>query len=65
MINPAVAVTLVLPEEAEAAPSGEQPASTLSASRTGDQLALLLLVTLLALAAAVFLVLRIRRLLRA
>jgi membrane-anchored mycosin MYCP len=66
MINPAVAVTLVLPEEAEAAPSaGEQASSTVSETRSGGQVTLLVVVTLGALAAAVFLIARIRRLLRA
>jgi membrane-anchored mycosin MYCP len=65
MINPAVSVTLVLPEEAEAAPAVADQAATVSTTRSGGQVALLIGVTLGALAAAGFLVVRIRRLLRA
>ncbi|WP_125806123.1 S8 family serine peptidase [Actinoplanes sp. ATCC 53533] len=66
MINPAVAVTLVLPEEAEAAPSStEQEIATSGGGRSGGQVMLLVLVTLGALGGAVFLAVRIRRLLSA
>jgi hypothetical protein len=65
MINPAVAVTLVLPEEASAAPAATDGATTVSSTRSGGQVALLVVVTLGALAAAAFLIARIRSLLRA
>ncbi|HWS32530.1 MAG TPA: S8 family serine peptidase [Actinoplanes sp.] len=66
MINPAVSVTLVLPEEAEASSlTGAEQTTTVNSTRTGDQVALLVAVILLAFGAAGILIVRIRRLLRA
>ncbi|MET8118525.1 S8 family serine peptidase [Micromonospora sp. NPDC005189] len=64
MINPAAAVTKVLPEEAQAAPSGRESGGRLTSGSSGGRSALLAIVALVALAAAVLLVFRIRRLLR-
>ncbi|MET7704727.1 S8 family serine peptidase [Micromonospora sp. NPDC005413] len=64
MINPAAAVTKVLPEEAEAASSGRESGGRLTSGSSGGRSALLAIVALVALAAAVLLVFRIRRLLR-
>lgn len=64
MINPAAAVTKVLPEEAEEASSGRNPDGQLTSGSSGGRSTLLAIVTLVALAAAVLLVFRIRRLLR-
>ncbi|WP_422747612.1 S8 family serine peptidase [Micromonospora sp. WMMD1219] len=63
MINPAAAVTKVLPEEAEAAASGRESGGQLTSGSSSGRSTLLAIVTLVALAAAVLLVFRIRRLL--
>jgi hypothetical protein len=65
MINPAAAVTKVLPEEAGAGSrSGDRAAKLTSGAAPAGRAPLLALVTLVGLAAAVLLVFRIRRLVR-
>ncbi len=64
LINPARSVTKVLPEEAVPAKADEQGFTRLTSGSTGGRSALLVVVTLVALAAAVLLIFRIRRLLR-